>query len=216
MFHTPFAFFVMTANPTPLAVLALSLLLPAAAQAQTEPAAAPEVRHLLRLVPQEFLVHTFRTDWEFRTGPKASVQVSPSFTSAENTGEYKRITGAGLELQRKFYLRTEEVSLRGFYGGLAASYHRYSLTDANYYRYDYLTGVTYYEPRKERVNRFAANLVLGYQFLLKEVIALDVYAGGGIRASQSDQDNNLESYHLFDPRYNGIAPKVGFSVGVVL
>ena len=181
---------------------------------QELPQAPSEPRPILRMVPQEFISHTLRLELEIPFSEKSSLQISPGITSAENTDNYISLRGAGLELTKKSYLWLAKSPLSGFYGAINASYHHYQIEDFySYNQYGYpLPG------QEEEVNRWAGNLLLGYQFIIKDAVAIDLFAGGGIRAGRRANSSNTQQFNngILDPRYNGIAPKAGVSIGVVL
>ncbi|MDX5348182.1 MAG: DUF3575 domain-containing protein [Hymenobacteraceae bacterium] len=173
---------------------------------------------LLKLTPQQFIMKAFQVDYEIAFGNRHSIQFSPSITVRENDNNYKKVTGGGLEVIKKFYIGTQAQPLEGFYAGLSGSYHRYSVESNDDCFFDWQTGQEICNTgRKEKINRFGLNVIFGHQFIIHDVVAIDLFVGGGMRIADSDNPRNKNERFdrdIFDYDYTGVAPKIGVSVGL--
>jgi hypothetical protein len=61
---------------------------------------------------------------------------------------------------------------------------------------------------------------LGWQRTLWEALTLDVYVGGAVRFANTEYPDGVIDQHqdvsIFNPRYEGIMPKIGVKLGIGL
>lgn len=174
------------------------------------------IKNAVKIVPLQFFVNTFQCDWEIAMNNKSSITITPSIT-AKDKGQIigsnlEKIIGAGLGITKKFYLEANRENLDGFYGGLHASY--------KYFEAERITNYNNWNPYPPSdtvlvyIHAAAFNVLMGYQVIISEIVALDIYMGGGIRKTFI---NNDDTYYKRFLRigYSGVNPKIGFTFGVV-
>lgn len=68
----------------------------------------------------------------------------------------------------------------------------------------------------QRLNVFSGGFLAGWQFLILQVVTLDVYMGGMIRLSKYDGEEGFTRYKaLQNVDYSGVMPTIGIKVGIV-
>jgi len=159
-----------------------------------------EPKNAVKLVPFQFLFSTFQFDWEIGKTPQSSIQITPSLTALDEGNE--KILGGGLGLTKKFYLQPSLIRLQGFYAGVHAAYKYFNIEN-NINDTLFVTNI----------HAIELHLIMGYQVIVEEIIAVDLYFGGGMRKAICDKDCSAFG-NIFNIGYSGINPKIGFSIGV--
>ena len=159
-----------------------------------------EPKNAVKLVPFQFLFSTFQFDWETGKVPQSSIQITPSLTVLDEGSD--KILGGGLGLTKKFYLQPSLIRLQGFYAGAHAAYKYFNIeNNIN----DSLSVIN--------IHAIELHLIMGYQVIVEEIIAVDLYFGGGMRKAFCDKDCS-DFQKIFNIGYSGINPKIGFSIGI--
>lgn len=164
-----------------------------------------------------FLTRTLQAEFEFLSDKKkSSFQFSPAGT-IYHSGNNK-VYGLGLTAAHRKYLR-EPISNKDRTQGAAyfyfsAGYHyydtRYTVSD-----YDFHTGHTETD-HKEAIHKFSADIGFGIQFIIKNMISVDLSAGGGLRYANSSRNNETHwNDWSGDYGYTGFAPRFSIAFGIV-
>jgi hypothetical protein len=176
--------------------------------------------NIIKIIPQTLINNTLKFSWEHATSAKTSLNVSPSISLYDRKNE--KVFGAGIDVARKIYVSKMDSAapLKGFYGAASVCYAFYT---TEYTKYDDSTGVVYsysnaaFTEHKynEKIHQVGADLYLGYQFPIKDVLYIDIFLGGGLRYSFSSEEKN--SYYksgINDYAFTGIIPKAGIKIGL--
>jgi len=176
-------------------------------------------------VPQYLINNGIRIDVEKQITSRTFIQFCPQFYLGEkksrNTNmyyegsydndDYNKITGGGLNIYHKIFANTN-FTRNGIYFSYGLSY---SYFDIDYYE-EYL-GETI--NANAIVQKYGADLLLGYQFFFKGKLSLDLYTGIGTRFSNMDTDGHSRDKFkstYFDYNYNGNLLHGGVRIGLVL
>lgn len=136
---------------------------------------------------------------------------------------YDTITGFGVELCHKFFLQKNETP-QGFYFSYGLNYNLFTM---RYHTYNWETtledGLEYinYTPtyKGHKINKFGANIIIGYEYELSTNLFLDLYTGVGMRFAIQEKDIlNTEKFNSssIDYGYSGPLLLLGFKLGVKL
>ena len=153
-----------------------------------------------------FTVGNFQISYERYVKEDIGLQLNLGYTNVDN---YNRREGVNAEFQLKYYLFEwlRRNSAQKIYFAPYAGYKNMNVDIDDYYweEDNYIENI-----RSEHVQAINAGIVVGYKFILNRRLILDAYFGGGIRKA-----NDIEEYweDIFDPSYNGIAPRVGLDIG---
>ena len=223
--------------------IALALMLGAVFSAQAQESAKPTEtkalsRHILKLPPLHFTRSTFTLRYErLNAAMTRSLQFSIDLTTMESSwNDYKEM-GWGGDLEYRIYAG-------GFKQGTTQKGQTYGqgVYFAPYVKGEYFnTNETYWgEGRQDpntgqwingqgtverKIMAFTPGAVIGWQRSFWGVLHLDVYLGGGIRYTSEErnftdgQPAGSLSFHysgLWDRGYSGVAPRMGFNVGIGL
>ena len=150
-----------------------------------------------------------------------SINLSGGFHLVENgwNNNNQQIGWTG-EIQVRRYLSNnpELKQLEGFYVSpyFKGGYFRFDEDYGYYYAtYDennnYIEDLWYPYEDSYEIKNYQLGMIMGYQFIFSDVIALEFFLGGGIQYA----DSNRSSYNNtpFDKSYTGVVPKVGFNFG---
>lgn len=159
-----------------------------------------EPGNAVKIVPFQFLFSTFQFDWEKCKVPRSSNQFTFSLTVLDEGSE--TILGGGLGITKKYYPQPSLIKLQGFYAGLNSAY-----------KYFHIKKTVNDSLSVLNIHAIEFQIIMGYQVIVEELIAVDLYFGGGIRKAFCDEDCS-DYQKLFNIAYSGINPKIGFSIGV--
>jgi len=68
----------------------------------------------------------------------------------------------------------------------------------------------------QKLHVFSGGFVAGWQFLIRDVVTVDVYMGGMIRLSKYDGEDEFTKYKgLQNIDYSGVMPTIGLKLGIV-
>ncbi|MCU0420012.1 MAG: hypothetical protein MUC38_10195 [Cyclobacteriaceae bacterium] len=219
----------------------IRLFLTAAALTLGSFAVAQEVgsmpsRTWAKISPQHFVINTFQLGVEhFTPDFSGSWNFSGGFRSQGGSGTYDtEIQGGELDIQYRKYVRPMKVYtgrknrnyVQGVYvgpfvnGGAYAVDDQYSSTwisvDQN--GRQVIQSQTYGSVYDTR--HVAGGLTIGVQRTFWEVLALDVFVGGGVRFSHVEMRATTPNWSYYtgvlDPGFSGIFPRIGIKLGISL
>jgi len=180
-----------------------------------------QVNSLIKNSPFHFFDGTFNLSYEKSLANKKSINLSGGFHLVENGWNDQKQIGWTGELQVRKYLsdNPDLNTLEGFYvspyfkGGYFRFEDNYGYWYAIYDDYGTYVGDEWYDNSEEiyEIKNYQLGLVMGYQFILSDVISLEFLLGGGVQ--YADNSRNLSTNTPFDKSYTGVVPKVGFNFG---
>jgi hypothetical protein len=135
--------------------------------------------------------------------------------------EFEELTGFGLDIKHKIYLKPNSMKPLGFYAQYGIMFQHFSIIENRQYTESYTeNGIGYYEVVEGEVNtklnKYGGNFHLGYQWLLGNKVYIDIYTGAGIRISHNNQIDGLDTWYndyWVDYGYSGTLLDAGFRVG---
>jgi hypothetical protein len=174
-----------------------------------------EYRGVINLLPAYLFVNGLRVDYDFSINRNHWIQAGPTIYLSENKSErylagdeYLRHTGIGFNLNHRYYpgggFRANNVYIS--YGG---SMHY------NHLEYDEEVG-SLNSKRYSTIQKFGADVVMGFYSVTAERLLLDIYAGMGIRYSvlSSDADTPHEFNNgYYSPGFSGNILVMGIRIG---
>lgn len=177
-------------------------------------------------VPQYTISGGLRIDID-RSLSKTSNQwlvLSPQvfwLTGIRHDHEFEKLTGLGLDVKHKIYLKPESMKPNGYYIQYGVMFQYFSITDNREYVETFNEdGVEYYGVFTGLVNtklsKFGGNFHLGYQWLIGDKMYIDVYTGAGIRISHNNRNEGFDTWYnnfWFDYGYSGTLLDAGFRLG---
>lgn len=194
-------------------------------------------RTLFKVSPQHFIASTLQVGIEhFNTDFSKSWNFSIGLRNqGNNQNTYNdEVRGGELDLQYRRYVRPfqtftsrrNRTYAQGIYvgpflnGGFYTVDNRYTST----WTYTNSTGQSVTQTdtygSEYETQHLAAGFTIGLQRTFWEVLTLDAFVGGGLRATNlrmiSSGDRNNIYNGLLDPAFSGIFPRIGFKVGIAL
>lgn len=183
-------------------------------------------KNVLRISPFEFSRSQFELSYErYLNNRKSSVIIAPSIYL--NEGENESLNGWQLMSQYRFYLthlsKESGNSILNiydiaFYAGVYGLYMDITEKDLESY-YDDITNQYIEQENTYDINSEEGGALIGMQVDITSRIVFDFYVGGGVRFSQVESTYNLPDLYYGDPSifdfdFQGVKPKVGFSLGI--
>lgn len=170
-------------------------------------------------VPQYLINRGIRVDIEKKIAERHYLQICPQFYLSEkedkeflvDKNQFNYLLGGGLNIYHKIFT-VEDIKENGLYLSYGLSY--------NYFNIEYLDNSGEYEFSAEAdIHKTGADLILGYQVLINNIVSLDFYTGLGTRLSYmntsgNDKDRFNTGYYGYN--YTGNILILGFRIGVVL
>ncbi|MCF8234737.1 MAG: hypothetical protein K9G67_10990 [Bacteroidales bacterium] len=175
--------------------------------------------------PYYTFINGLRLDFDFKISDAKNqwLVVSPQFYYNDESynWDYEEMSGVGFDLGYRLYL-SESKRPKGPYFMPGITFQYYTVEDEIFIPVEYTeNGNTYFvmEERLENSNLFKTgpNVLLGYQFLINNILYLDLYGGVAFRMSFDNRDGALQenfNYDWFDLGYQGILLNGGMRVGV--
>lgn len=189
-----------------------------------------------KISPQHFIVNTFQLSVEhFNADFSGSWNFSGGFRSQGGSGTYDtEIRGGEFDIQYRKYVRPMKVYtgrknrnyVQGVYLGPFVNGGAYAVDD------QYTSTWISFDQNGQQViqsqmygsvfdtRHVAGGLTIGVQRTFWEVLALDVFVGGGMRFSEVKMQSSTSygSYYsgVVDPGFSGIFPRIGFKVAIAL
>lgn len=176
---------------------------------------------VVKFSPISFFASTMMVGYERALGNQTSfVFISGIVAKKSSDYQYEVLNlGVSAEIQLRQYLLSEE-NLKGLYTGIYGKFF-YMETD---FDYDPNSYPPYYPVDQPKENydlaRYSAGILAGYQFIIKNRVAIDVYLGGGILYSDSNYDSFIKNNYYWDaldsfyPDRTGISAKGGIMAGI--
>lgn len=179
-------------------------------------------------VPQYLINRGIRLDIEKQITPRSFIQICPQFYLGERNdysssdinyddyyyydeNEFNKVTGGGLNVYHKVFANTNFLK-NGIYFSYGLSYNYFEI---EYYE-NYLDAII---NAKGKIKKYGGDLLIGYQFLFRHKLSLDLYTGVGTRFS--NMNTNGESKDRFNSsyfgyNYTGNIMHIGFRIGLIL
>jgi hypothetical protein len=184
---------------------------------------------IIKIIPFELVNSTFMIEYEgFNKDVNRSWSLGLGLTSGTNyDGEQFGVKG---EVMKRFYLngmslhvpkRDREPYLRGVYAG---AFLRGGYADVvnKFYNYDNMTG-SGMELENSRSGMWVfPGVMIGASRTFWDILYLELHVGAGVRFSDmanSDPRYLEQQYYtedVYDIGYNGVAPNIGFKIGIGL
>lgn len=207
-----------------LSFIALITLVAYSALAQEKDTFVPRIG--LGFVPQYTISGGMRFDIDRSISKKSNqwLIISPvvfMLTGSRYGHDFEELSGVGLDVKHKIYLKPNTMKPVGFYAQYGIMFQYFSITENRQYT-ELVTenGVEYYEVTEGNLNtklfKFGGNFHLGYQWLLNDKVYFDIYTGAGIRISHNNQNEGFDTWYnnyWVDYGYSGTLLDAGFRVG---
>ncbi|RAW01695.1 hypothetical protein [Pseudochryseolinea flava] len=186
-----------------------------AAQEQIEPTFSMP-RATVKMAPMKFFERNFELGVElFDKSYKRSLNLDVGFKSGDE--DFDEARGYNVELGFRRYapfMKFHQKGDRSFYRGI---YYSLSVR-AQYFKGKEIDANDYY--REQKTTSIAPAFTLGWQRTLWEALVLDIYVGGAVRFAENEYPYGEIDQHqdvsIFNPRYEGIMPKIGVKIGIGL
>jgi len=176
-------------------------------------------KSIYSFVPQYLINRGIRVDVEKKISGRHYIQICPQFYLSEkedkefliDKNQFDYLIGGGLNIYHKIFT-VDDFKYNGLYLSYGLIY--------NYFNIEYLDNSGEYEfSATADIHKTGADLILGYQVLLNDIVSLDFYAGLGTRLSYmntsgNDKDRFNNGYYGYN--YTGNILVLGFRIGVVL
>ena len=170
-------------------------------------------------MPQYLINRGIRVDVERQIGPRNYLMLCPQFYLSEKDDDnfayeknsFTYLIGGGLNVYHKIFA-FENYKEYGLYLSYGISY--------NYFNIEYIDNSGDVDiSAKGDIHKVGGDLILGYQFFIKDVVSIDVFTGLGTRysymnAAGADTDRFNTSY--FGYNYTGNILLLGLRIGVIL
>jgi len=135
--------------------------------------------------------------------------------------EMEQLSGFGLDVKHKIYLKPNSMKPVGFYAEYGVMFQHFSIAENRQYTERVLeNGVEYYEVTEGSLNtklyKIGGNFHLGHQWLLGDKVYFDIYAGAGIRISHNNHNDGFDTWYnnsWVDYGYSGTLLDGGFRIG---
>ena len=186
---------------------------------------------LIKVSPFHFFNATFNMSFEKKITSDKSINLSGGFHLRDRDyisyGEGDAVGWTG-EFQLRKYLVKYNSDLsgifvapffKGSYFDITYNDDIWYVTEESYYDADGIwypqEGEYIMETSNDEIKSVQGGVLMGVQYVIKDVISLEFYLGGGIQ--YSEVEGNSEDNWRYDSSlgrgYNGVIPKIGFNVG---
>lgn len=186
-------------------------------------------KNIFKISPQSLIASTFFISYERYLATGTSFQISGGILSAQRNSSdnisyspinttssksYDKANGGIVEGMVKFYFLKGRAIMSGLYAG---PYGRYSNNRFRIHNnYNSPNSNTIPHIVDYRIETYEGGVVIGYQFVIKNVFVMDLFTGGGVKSSNntSPATYTTRSFDLLESQdYNGVVPKAGFRLG---
>jgi hypothetical protein len=165
--------------------------------------------------PFHLIQNGIRLDYDRNIGEKQWIQIGPQFYAVEyaddlNYHGFINLIGFGVSGYHRIYL-SRKVKNFGTYISYGVSYNYFSLK----YEYDSVNSSSIIASNTN-INKFGADVIIGYQMLVFDQLVLDLYAGLGGRYSDRQYTGiKHESFSdsMIDYGYTGNVMILGIRLG---
>lgn len=156
-----------------------------------------------------------RLDYDIHLAKNHWLIIGPQFYVAQRSDKdfeprFSELFGLGGTVYHRIYLN-KTSSCIGTYFSYGVSYNYFKLT----YKED---NNTYAEESETRINRYGADIVIGYQAKLYDKLIIDFYTGlGGRYSENSFTGTTHKSFNqdMFDYGFTGNVLVIGIRIGLV-
>jgi hypothetical protein len=178
-------------------------------------------------VPQYLINHGIRLDIEKQITPRSFIQFCPQFYLGEQKDnssngnyyndisyeedDYDNVIGGGINIYHKIFANKNFLD-NGVYFSYGFSYSYFEID----YLEEYLDNTI---NTTGTIQKMGGDLLIGYQFFLKNKLSIDLYTGIGTRFSELDNNTgntNRFNDNYFSYNYSGNLLHIGFRVGLIL
>jgi len=165
------------------------------------------------------IIGSYNFFYERVTSKKLSVQLGVGFTNTQiqassigTTTSTTTLTGFRINPELRFYPSDHNQAPKGFYIAPYISYQNLTLTLTNN-----ISGIN--AEGRASLNTFGGGLILGRQWLIAKVVALDLFMGygrnaGTLRLDASASANGFTASDFSTSSFNGVGVRFGLSLGV--
>lgn len=178
-------------------------------------------------VPQYLINRGIRLDIEKQITPRSLIQICPQFYLGEqkdfntndiyyndisyNEDDFNKVIGGGINIYHKIFANSNFLD-NGVYFSYGISYSYFEID----YFDEYLDNTI---NATGTIQKVGGDLLIGYQFLFKNKLSIDLYTGVGTRLSEMDtnaEDADRFNTNYFSYNYNGNLMHLGFRIGLIL
>jgi len=177
-------------------------------------------------VPQYLINRGIRLDIEKQITNRSFIQFCPQFYLGEretrdndiyyddynyDDDDYNKVLGGALNVYHKIFAN-KNFTQSGVYFSYGLSY---SYFEIDYYE-EYLDATI---NANATIQKYGGDMLLGYQFFIKNKLTIDLYTGVGIRFSEMDTNgDNKDRFNsnYFGYNYTGNLMHLGFRIGLIL
>lgn len=175
--------------------------------------------NIYSFVPQYLINRGIRVDIEKQLTQRHFLQICPQFYLSEkeednfvnSDNQFSYLIGGGLNIYDKIFV-AESYKDYGLYFSYGLSY--------NYFYIEYLDDSGESELSAEaNISKLGGDLILGYQFFIRDLVSIDIYTGLGTRISFMDADgSDTDRFNTgyFGYNYTGNILLLGLRIGVIL
>ncbi len=194
---------------------------------QEKEAAKKDPKIAIGFAPYYTITNGLRLDFDFLANKEKShwLVLSPQFYYDENNDHYQdyiEITGFGLDVNYRVYL-ADNKKPKGPHFSPGFTFQFFNVKDEIFMPVEFIqNGQTYFtmEERIENSNivKLGPNVLIGYQFLINDVMYIDLYGGISFRLSFNNRDSEfIDRYQDWwgDYGYSGILLNGGMRLGIV-
>lgn len=140
------------------------------------------------------IVKTGSFFYERKINTNSSAQLGVGFTAYNREGI--KINGLFFTPEYRFYLSSSKEALEGFYVGPYLRYQNLKIEDTQVSE----------EPSKATLSTFGGGVVVGHQWIFKNIFSLDVFLGpnynsGTIKITSGDEPDIPASFEGFGARF---------------
>lgn len=177
-------------------------------------------------VPQYTISGGMRFDIDRSISKKSNqwLIISPQvfmLTGSRYGHDFEKLTGVGLDVKHKIYLKPNTLKPVGFYAQYGVMFQYFSIKENRQYTEPVAeNGVEYFEvvegELSTKLYKLGGNFHLGYQWLLNDKVYFDIYTGAGIRISHNNHTDGFDTWYnnyWVDYGYSGTLLDAGFRVG---
>ena len=169
---------------------------------------------VMSFVPQYLINNGIRVDYEIKIKNNNWIQLCPQFYLTEkgshtnNNTDYNEVAGVGVFAYHKIYLSNSDSPFGSYFSyGFAYNYFNIDFDETN-------NAVTTTE--SAQINKFGADLIIGYQTVVSQRIIIDIYTGVGGRYSDYKYSGTTRPKYndtYWDYGYTGNLLHLGFRIG---
>lgn len=183
-----------------------------------------ELTNSLSLYPFAFAASSFMVGYEHRLNEFSALRMNGALGFSDNSNYYslnqnvsfsgyysgRNMNSAYGEIQYRKYFKK---ALDGFYAGPYAYFKNMSL-DVDRIIFDPNNGTTLTRTDNLQMSAIGLGVLIGYNVNIDNTATLDFYVGGGPNIASGDY--KIIDVSPFDSWKRGMAPQIGFSLGLYL